>query len=89
MASGDNPSNAAIAAMGGGGGGGGNGQEAIAWRRWLSCPTWKWGGDVGRRWPGDIFIYKVRTFGKPPSRASYFSKSISSILGNTPCWDLC
>ena len=50
MASGDSPSNAA---MGGGGGGGGGGAMA---RRYS---TWKWGGGVGRRWPGDIFIFKV------------------------------
>ena len=50
MASGDSDDSPSNAAMGVGGGG--------RWV-WLYSPTWKWGGGVGRRWPGGIFIYKV------------------------------
>ena len=82
--SGDSPSNAAIAAMEGGGGQWPGGDSMR-----LSCPTWKWGGGVGRRWPGDIFFDKVRTVGKPPSGASFLQKHVLNIGCNTPRWDLC
>ena len=78
MASGDSPSNAAIAAMGGGGGGG------VA-RRYS---TLKWGGGVGRRWPGDILFIKY-CWKAPFWSLIFLQKHMLNIGCNTPRWDLC
>ena len=78
MASGDSPSNAAIAAMGGGGGG--NGQEVFNFEMGRGC-----GAAMARRY----FIYKV-LLESPLLEPHISSKAYMLNIGcNTPHWDLC
>ena len=56
-------------------------------QRWLSCPTLKWGGGVGRRWPGDILFIKY-CWKAPFWSLIFLQKHMLNIGCNTPRWDL-